>query len=127
MGGWFGSSEFPPWPAVWKQEPIVAMALAALLVDSARQIICPLAGDHLPADGYLGWQIPKARSGPVRTILVGVGAIGTYLATLVAVLRRGEHLLVDFDRIEGSNLNRQGLFTVADASSQAYKSLAAKE
>ncbi len=123
-GGWFGwgaPSAANPQP----QGPILAMAVAALLTDAVRQVVCPLPGDLFPVDGSLNWRLPVGGACPGRPMLVGVGAIGTYLATLLAILGGGPHLL-DFDRVEETNLNRQGLFTATDARRQAYKALAAR-
>jgi hypothetical protein len=124
-GGWFSCDQLPGLPRQ-KQEPIAAMALAAVLTDAARQHLCPLAGDLPPPDGSLGWYLPRNALPRGKAIVVGVGAIGTYLATLLAALGAEEHL-VDFDRVEDSNRNRQGLFTRGDAHKQSYKSLAAKD
>jgi molybdopterin/thiamine biosynthesis adenylyltransferase len=124
-GGWFSSNQLPRFPRR-RQEPITAMALAAVLADATRQVLCPLDGDLWPPGGSLDWQLPKNRARLGRAVVVGVGAIGTYLATLLAVLGFEQHL-VDFDQVEDSNRNRQGLFTRGDAHNRAYKSLAAKD
>jgi molybdopterin/thiamine biosynthesis adenylyltransferase len=63
---------------------------------------------------------------PGSAVLVGVGGIGAYLATLLAALGWAAHL-VDSDVVEESNLNRQGLFTPADAHGSAPKALAARD
>ncbi len=60
------------------------------------------------------------------TVLVlGVGATGSYLATNVILAGVGKLILVDFDTIELSNLNRQLLFTEADIGKN--KAMVAKE
>lgn len=60
-------------------------------------------------------------------LIVGCGALGTYTAE--QCLRGGiKHLtLIDFDTIEESNLQRQTLFTLADAQQQRLKVTTAKE
>ena len=49
-----------------------------------------------------------------RILLVGVGGLGCPLATYLAASGIGEIGLVDFDKIEISNLNRQTLFKESD-------------
>ncbi len=49
-----------------------------------------------------------------KIIILGVGATGSYLATNLALSGVGEMVLVDFDTIEKSNLNRQLLFSEID-------------
>jgi molybdopterin/thiamine biosynthesis adenylyltransferase len=57
-------------------------------------------------------------------ILIGAGGIGVYVAAALTSLGYPLHV-VDFDRVEESNLNRQGLFTPEDARRRAHKSRAA--
>src|SRR5262249_25484041 len=47
-GGWFGCGEVPDCPG-GEQDPVTALAVAALLVEAARQTLCPLPGDLAPA------------------------------------------------------------------------------
>ena len=49
-----------------------------------------------------------------KIIILGVGATGSYVASNLAMTGVGEIVLVDFDTIELTNLNRQLLFTEAD-------------
>jgi bacteriocin biosynthesis cyclodehydratase domain-containing protein len=49
-----------------------------------------------------------------RIAVLGVGGLGGWSALALACCGIGEMLLVDFDRIELSNLNRQVLYTEAD-------------
>jgi molybdopterin/thiamine biosynthesis adenylyltransferase len=123
QGGSFNqSSSFDVQPSA--QDPIAAMIVAAVLVDSVRESLCPLAGSLLPPAGPLLLEtLEPALAG--NAVLVGVGGIGVYTATLLAAL--GYHLhLVDCDRVEETNLNRQGLFTATDAQENAYKAPAAE-
>jgi molybdopterin/thiamine biosynthesis adenylyltransferase len=122
-GGWYGFGSAPQVES-GAQQPTVAMAVAALLADSAREARCPLLGGRMPSAGSLGLDIPPAtRQGHV--VLVGAGGIGAYAAVL-AVLRGYSLTIVDFDVVEASNLNRQGLFTTEDADRRVPKALASK-
>jgi molybdopterin/thiamine biosynthesis adenylyltransferase len=56
--------------------------------------------------------------------VVGAGGIGVYAATALAAIRQ-KLVLIDDDFVEPSNLNRQGLFTSADANSATRKAEAA--
>jgi len=105
--------------------PIVAMAVAGLLADAVRAALCPLSSD-LPAPvGCLQWG-EFARPAERRTaVLVGAGGIGVYAATLLAIRGHG-FLVVDDDRVEDSNRNRQGLFTRADAERNVNKAEAVR-
>ncbi|NPD89103.1 MAG: ThiF family adenylyltransferase [Asgard group archaeon] len=47
-------------------------------------------------------------------ILIGVGAIGSYVATILASSGIGKLVIIEFDSIELSNLNRQLLFREED-------------
>nr|MDO8135711.1 ThiF family adenylyltransferase [Candidatus Njordarchaeum guaymaensis] len=49
-----------------------------------------------------------------KVLVAGVGALGSVIATNLVVLGIGEMVLVDFDTIEKSNLNRQFLFREQD-------------
>jgi hypothetical protein len=99
------------------------MAVAALLADAVRAQLCPLRFDTLPGNGQLalhGSLTPLTQRG--AAVLVGAGGIGVYAATLLAARRHGL-LVVDFDCVEESNRNRQGLFTSQDASERMNKAL----
>ncbi|MHA2402938.1 MAG: HesA/MoeB/ThiF family protein [Candidatus Kariarchaeaceae archaeon] len=49
-----------------------------------------------------------------KVLILGVGAIGSYLATNLTLAGVGHLILVDFDTVEMSNLNRQLLFQEED-------------
>jgi bacteriocin biosynthesis cyclodehydratase domain-containing protein len=60
-----------------------------------------------------------------RIAVLGVGGLGGWSALNLACCGIGEMLLVDFDRVELSNLNRQVLYSEADIG--RYKAVAAGE
>jgi molybdopterin/thiamine biosynthesis adenylyltransferase len=60
-------------------------------------------------------------------LLVGVGALGTHLAETLVRAGAGRILLVDRDVVELSNLQRQVLYTEADAAAGRPKAIAAAE
>lgn len=62
-----------------------------------------------------------------RVLIVGCGALGSANAENLARAGIGELLLVDRDYVEWSNLQRQQLYTEADALNQIPKAVAAKE
>ena len=122
-GGWYGYRSAPHIEP-GAQDPAAAMAVAALLADTARELRCPLAGGRVARAGPLGLDTPDpSRRGDI--LLVGVGGIGVYAAMLAAVLGY-PMTIVDCDTVEASNLNRQGLYTAEDAACGAPKALAAK-
>lgn len=104
-------------------DPVPAMLAAALAVDEFRHLVNPIepeAGRELGRAEVAS--ASPAEPGPV--LVVGAGGIGVYCAALLAAL--GVPLaLVDFDTVEPSNLNRQGLFTAADADAARPKAAAA--
>lgn len=59
-----------------------------------------------------GWNQEKLEKSTV--ILVGAGAIGSYVATILVSSGIGKLIIIDFDTIEISNLNRQLLFRDKD-------------
>ena len=59
-----------------------------------------------------GWDQLKLDS--AHAVLVGIGAIGSYVATILVSSGIGRLTIVDFDTIEVSNLNRQLLFKDED-------------
>jgi adenylyltransferase/sulfurtransferase len=59
-----------------------------------------------------GWDQAKLDNSTV--VLVGVGAIGSYVATILASSGIGKLVIIEFDTIELSNLNRQLLFRDED-------------
>jgi hypothetical protein len=99
-GGWFGPDPRPSGPPEG-QDPVAALALAALLADAVRETLCPLAGGLLPPEGPLGLHQPPAAV-PGGAVLIGVGGIGVYAAAALAALGCNLHL-IDFDRVEESN------------------------
>jgi len=60
-----------------------------------------------------------------RIAVLGVGGLGGWSALNLACCGVGEMLLLDFDRVERSNLNRQVLYTEADIG--RHKAVAAAE
>jgi bacteriocin biosynthesis cyclodehydratase domain-containing protein len=56
----------------------------------------------------------QARLRDARVAVLGVGGLGGYSALALAASGVGEMWLVDGDRVEASNLNRQVLYTEAD-------------
>jgi bacteriocin biosynthesis cyclodehydratase domain-containing protein len=56
----------------------------------------------------------QARLASARLVVLGVGGLGGWSALSLACCGIGEMLLVDGDRVEESNLNRQVLYTEAD-------------
>lgn len=56
----------------------------------------------------------QARLEESKIAVLGVGGLGGWSALNLACCGIGEMLLVDFDRVEHSNLNRQVLYTEAD-------------
>jgi molybdopterin/thiamine biosynthesis adenylyltransferase len=59
-----------------------------------------------------GWN--QDRIGQARVLVAGAGAIGNEVIKLLALLGFGRILIVDFDRVELSNLSRSQLFREAD-------------
>lgn len=56
----------------------------------------------------------QARLGNARVVVLGVGGLGGWSALSLACCGIGEMLLIDGDRVEESNLNRQVLYAEAD-------------
>lgn len=104
-------------------DPVVGMVLAALLIEAVRECLCPLFTGRKPREGDLHTEAPAvcARG---TVVLIGVGGIGVYAAVLAAQAA-WRLVLVDLDHVEETNLNRQGLFTSADAARRAPKAEAA--
>ncbi len=71
--------------------------------------------------GALGQQ----RFGSATVLVVGCGALGTHSADALARAGIGQLVLVDRDVVEWSNLQRQVLFTEADAAAGTPKAVAA--
>jgi molybdopterin/thiamine biosynthesis adenylyltransferase len=125
-GGWFGTD---PRPVVTNhaQNPAIALAVAAMLVDAVRERLCPLSGGVLPPEKALGLNEFTLSSSRQNVLVVGVGGIGAWAAAAVcAALGDRVHVrLADCDRVAPENLNRQALFTQADALAQFPKAAAA--
>lgn len=79
-----------------------------------RQRILPEIGDE-----------GQRRLGEARVTIVGCGALGSFQAQLLARAGVGRLTLVDRDFVERSNLQRQVLFTDADAEAGLPKAVAA--
>ncbi|HWI61883.1 MAG TPA: ThiF family adenylyltransferase [Symbiobacteriaceae bacterium] len=56
----------------------------------------------------------QARLKESRVTVLGLGGLGSYVALSLAAIGVGDLLLVDHDRVEPSNLNRQVLYTEQD-------------
>lgn len=69
----------------------------------------------------------QRRIGEGRVLLVGLGALGTHLASTLVRAGVGTMWLVDRDVVEPSNLQRQLLFTEEDARRGVPKAVAAAE
>jgi len=67
-----------------------------------------LAGDGVPASEY------QRRIGAARVVLLGVGGLGSWAAYALLCCGVGELVLVDGDRVEESNFNRQILYRERD-------------
>ncbi len=67
----------------------------------------------------------QARLRDAQVMVVGCGALGTHAAEALARAGIGELRLVDRDIVEWSNLQRQVLFTEADAAAGTPKAIAA--
>src|SRR5512143_2474517 len=76
---------------------------------------------RLPGVGSAG----QERLGNARVAIVGVGALGSVAAELLARAGVGHLTLIDRDVGERSNLQRQALFTDADAAGAREKAVAA--
>jgi molybdopterin/thiamine biosynthesis adenylyltransferase len=80
----------------------------------SRQVLFPGIG----AEG-------QRRIGQGRVAIVGCGATGTCVASLLARAGVGHLLIIDRDYVEPSNLQRQTLFDEADAAESLPKAVAA--
>src|SRR3989338_11281677 len=80
----------------------------------SRQILLPQIG-----------KIGQEKLSRAKVAIVGIGALGTVAAELLARAGIGSLLLIDRDLIEESNLQRQFLFTEKEV--EKSKSAAAKE
>lgn len=71
--------------------------------------------------------VGQQRLGAASVLIVGQGALGTHAAEALARAGVGTLWLVDRDIVEWSNLQRQVLFTEADASAGTPKAIAAAQ
>lgn len=76
----------------------------------------------LPQIGAVG----QARLAAGQAVVVGCGALGSYQAQVLARAGVGRLTIVDRDFVERSNLQRQVLFTDADAEAEVPKAVAAE-
>jgi len=88
--------------------PCLQILNGALLSDWSRELILPLAGKNEYSSTHALLRTPAPRT-PFTIVIIGVGAIGTYAA--LGLARCGFRIIIfDFDRVEESNLNRQGFY-----------------
>ncbi len=55
-------------------------------------------------------------------MVVGAGSLGNEVLKNLALMNVGKIIIIDFDRIESSNLNRSVLYRAEDAEAQSFKS-----
>lgn len=72
----------------------------------------------------VGLDAQAARLHRLSILVLGAGAIGSHAAWMLAALGVRRIVLVDFDRVEMSNLNRQVLYTVDDVGREKVVALA---
>ena len=113
-----------------REDPLVSLALAALVVEEARRLRLPLGPADRPAEGpvLVSPEALHRRAGGLsmdgggqssgeafRVTLVGAGALGTWAGVGIGLSARTPvHLTIyDPDNVEATNLNRQVLFTDA--------------
>ncbi|MEM6271552.1 MAG: ThiF family adenylyltransferase [Bacteroidota bacterium] len=66
-----------------------------------------------------GWDLDRIRA--ARILVVGAGALGNEVLKNLALLNVGEIAILDFDRVEASNLSRSVLFREVDARNREPK------
>lgn len=126
-GGWL-ACECPADAEHGPQDPVLAMIVAAQMVDVIRERICGVFSNPLTALGRLDLKPPSRSPNRLGIHLVGVGGIGVWAAIALAAAH-GEQLTLDLwddDLVATENLNRQMLFTEADAIASAPKAEAAR-
>lgn len=82
----------------------------------SRQLVLPQFGEE-----------GQAALAKARVAIVGVGALGSASADILARSGVGYLRLIDRDKVELSNLQRCSLYTEADANASIHKALAAAE
>ncbi len=102
---------------------VPALVIGGLVLEEVRQLLLPLAQDkpivtaisfdmdrperfHLPVTAGNVWPVLRPR----HALLVGAGALGNFVGLGLALAGTRELTIVDPDRIEETNLNRQVLF-----------------
>jgi molybdopterin/thiamine biosynthesis adenylyltransferase len=113
-----------------REDPLVGLVLAALVVEEARRLCLPLGPDDRPAEGPVlvsPEALHRRAGGPFadnggrssaeafKMTLVGAGALGTWAGVGIGLsARTPAHLTIyDPDSVEATNLNRQVLFSDA--------------
>lgn len=79
----------------------------------------PLDGRYSRQLGYFSlttanFEDTQERLGSAHVLILGAGALGTHVAWNLAAIGVGKITIVDFDRIEATNLNRQLMYTPED-------------
>lgn len=124
-GGWLGPG-LPPAGIALCGHPVGQAITAATLADEVRESLMPIWHRTGPfTAAQLPFSTPDLCRPAGRAVLVGAGGIGVYLAFL-AVMCGFELVVIDFDTVSPSNLNRQGLFSPDDAASGAFKAEATR-
>jgi|GEM_PF-873112 len=111
---------------VWTREELAAQKgeqIATRLIETRvllrREELPPTAGRYSRQLGFFahiaGDYVGTAeRIRRTRLLILGAGAIGSHVLWTMAAIGVGEIAIVDYDRIEESNLNRQLLYEVED-------------
>lgn len=66
------------------------------------------------------WESGKVQN--ARVMVVGAGSLGNEVLKNLTLMNVGNIIIIDFDRIESSNLNRSVLYRPEDAEAQSFKS-----
>ena len=114
------------------QHKLDALVAADLVVVSSLPAEPPLAGDdaerfsrQLPYLAELGDEAGLQRRLRASTVVViGCGGLGTWVVATLACIGVGRVVVVDDDRVELSNLNRQILYTRGDIGESKAASVA---
>ena len=115
-----GAAQFELWTGA--KAPVDAMLQAAL--DLTREGGVSERYSRQERFAGLGPEGQK-RMGAAEVTIIGVGALGSVLAEMMARAGVGRLTLVDRDYVEASNLQRQSLFTEEDAERGLPKAVAA--